>query len=179
MKVSSPGSSLKASHVSLLAGAALGSTLTAAAVAQQQPVSELTPLVVTASGFEQDIRSAPASISVVTRQDLEEKSFSDLADALRDIEGVDVRGATGKTGNLNISIRGMPSEYTLVLIDGRRQNAAGDVTPNGFGDSSTGFIPPLAAIERIEVVRGPMSSLYGSDAMGGVVNIIKRKVDKE
>src|SRR5690606_34736317 len=133
-----------------------------------QPVSELAPVVVTASGFEQDIRSAPASISVVTRQELEEKSFSDLADALRDIEGIDVRGATGKTGNLNISIRGMPSEYTLILIDGRRQNSAGDVTPNGFGDTATGFIPPIGAIERIEVIRGPMSTLYGSDAMGGV-----------
>src|SRR5690606_19030180 len=102
-----------------------------------------------------------------------------LADALRDVEGIDVRGATGKTGNLNISIRGMPSDYTLVLIDGRRQNVAGDVTPNGFGDTSTGFIPPMSAIERIEVIRGPMSTLYGSDAMGGVINIITRKVSKE
>ena len=178
MTVSMLGRSLKAKRIPLLAGAALGSSLTAGALAQQ-PISELAPVVVTASGFEQDIRSAPASISVVTRQELEAKSFFDLADALRDIEGVDVRGATGKTGNLNISIRGMPSEYTLVLIDGRRQNSAGDITPNGFGDTSTGFIPPLAAIERIEVIRGPMSTLYGSDAMGGVVNIITRKVARE
>ena len=70
----------------------------------------------------------------------------------------------------------MPSEYTLVLVDGRRQNAPGNVTPNGFGESSTSFLPPYSAIERIEVVRGPMSTLYGSDAMGGVVNIITRKV---
>ncbi|WP_249820222.1 TonB-dependent receptor plug domain-containing protein, partial [Escherichia coli] len=50
-----------------------------------------------------------------------------------------------------------------------------DVTPNGFSAMNTGFMPPLAAIERIEVIRGPMSTLYGSDAMGGVVNIITRK----
>lgn len=139
---------------------------------------QLSDVVVTASGFEQDLRNAPASISVITRQDLETKQFRDLAEALVDVEGVDVRGSTGKTGGLSISIRGMPSDYTLILIDGRRQNVAGDVTPNGFGDALNSFIPPLSAIERIEVIRGPMSTLYGSDAMGGVVNIITRKVAK-
>ncbi|ENO88624.1 TonB-dependent receptor [Thauera linaloolentis 47Lol = DSM 12138] len=136
-------------------------------------------MVVSASGFEQDLKEAPASISVVTREELETKQFRDLAEALQDVEGIDVRGSTGKTGGLNISIRGMPSDYTLILIDGRRQNVAGDVTPNGFGDALTSFIPPISAIERIEVIRGPMSTLYGSDAMGGVVNIITRKVAKE
>jgi len=172
---------LRVKHLPLRLAAAWSALLLATpALAQTHAaVQELDTVVVTASGFEQDIKSAPASISVVTRKELEEKSFSDLADALRDVEGIDVRGATGKTGNLNISIRGMPSEYTLVLIDGRRQNSAGDVTPNGFGDTSTGFIPPISAIERIEVIRGPMSTLYGSDAMGGVVNIITRKVAKE
>lgn len=159
--------------------AAILGALSMPASAQQGNIQEFDTIVVSASGFEQDIKQAPASISVVTRDELETKSFTDLADALRDVEGIDVRGATGKTGNLNISIRGMPSEYTLVLIDGRRQNSAGDITPNGFGDTSTGFIPPISAIERIEVIRGPMSTLYGSDAMGGVINIITRKVAKE
>jgi outer membrane receptor for ferrienterochelin and colicins len=151
------------------------------AVQAQQATDErqLPNVVVTASGFEQDIKDAPASISVVTRQDLETKQFRDLAEALADVEGIDVNGGTGKTGGLSISIRGMPSEYTLILIDGRRQNVAGDVTPNGFGDALTSFIPPISAIERIEVIRGPMSTLYGSDAMGGVVNIITRKVARE
>ena len=179
MNVALTGKVSNARQLSLLLIAALGSIQAGIPALAQESVQELDTVVVTASGFEQDIQSAPASISVITRDDLEEKSFTDLAGALRDIEGVDVRGATGKTGNLNISIRGMPSEYTLLLIDGRRQNAAGDVTPNGFGDTSTGFIPPLSAIERIEVIRGPMSTLYGSDAMGGVVNIITRKVAKE
>ena len=133
-------------------------------------------IVVTASGFEQRIVQAPASISVLSRENLQDKRFGSLAEALLDVQGVDVGDSAGKTGGLNISIRGMPSDYTLVLVDGRRQNSPGSVTPNGFGETSTGFLPPFAAIERIEVVRGPMSTLYGSDAMGGVVNLITRKV---
>lgn len=133
-------------------------------------------IVVTASGFEQKRKNAPASISIIDRAELQTERFNNLADALVDVEGVDVGGTAGKTGGLNISIRGMPSDYTLVLLDGRRQNSPGNVTPNGFGETSTSFIPPVSAIERIEVVRGPMSTLYGSDAMGGVINIITRKV---
>ena len=177
MTANNSGPIFTARRLALVLGTVLGSTQALPLAAQS--VKQLDTVVVTASGFEQDIESAPASISVITREELQEKSFTDLAGALRDVEGIDVRGATGKTGNLNISIRGMPSDYTLVLIDGRRQNSAGDVTPNGFGDTSTGFIPPISAIERIEVIRGPMSTLYGSDAMGGVINIITRKVSKE
>jgi len=141
--------------------------------------ARLTPLVVTAAGFEQEVKEAPASITVISREELEEKRVSNIAEALRDVEGIDVGAPTGKTGGMNISIRGMPSEYTLVLIDGRRQNVAGNVTPNGFGETSTSFMPPISAIERIEIIRGPMSTLYGSDAMGGVINIITRKVARE
>ena len=141
--------------------------------------AELDELVVSASGFEQKITDAPASISVINQQNLQQNQFSNLAEALETVEGVDVRQSTGKTGGLNVSIRGLPSEYTLILIDGRRQNAPGGVTPNGFGDTSTSFMPPVSAIERIEVIRGPMSTLYGSDAIGGVVNIITKKVSDE
>ncbi|RMJ02906.1 Colicin I receptor precursor [Marinobacter litoralis] len=157
-----------ATSVALLS---LGYTLQVAA----QPM-ELDELVVSAAGYEQKVTDAPASISVLSQQDLQQSQFSNLAEALDTVEGVDIRQSTGKTGGLNISIRGLPSEYTLILIDGRRQNPPGNVTPNGFGDTSTSFMPPLSAIERIEVIRGPMSTLYGSDAIGGVVNIITKKV---
>jgi len=148
------------------------------ALAQNAPVT-LNDTVISASGFEQKTTEAPASISVISREDLQQKRYNNLAQALGDVEGIDIGQGTGKTGGLNISIRGMPSQYTLILIDGRRQNAAGNVTPNGFNETSTSFMPPLSAIERIEVIRGPMSTLYGSDAMGGVINIITRKVAKE
>ncbi len=132
-------------------------------------------LVVTASGYEQKLTNAPASISVVSQDELTKKNYSDLGEALSGMEGVDVRGGTGKTGGLDISIRGMPSSYTLILIDGIRQNASSDTTPNGFGTLNTAMMPPLSAIDHIEVIRGPMSTLYGSDAMGGVINIITKK----
>lgn len=132
-------------------------------------------IVVTASGFETKLIDAPASVTVVTREDLAMKPYAGLADALRDIEGIDVGAGQDKNGNISITMRGLPAEYTLILIDGRRQNDTGDIGPNNFGNSQYMYMPPLAAIERIEVVRGPMSTLYGSDAIGGVVNIITRR----
>ena len=136
----------------------------------------LDKVVVTASGFEQKVVEAPASISVVSREELSKRPYTSLVDALRDVEGIDVGlEATDKNGRATVSMRGLPSEYTLVLIDGRRQSNVGQIYPNNFGGGQFAYLPPLDAIERIEVVRGPMSTLYGSDAMGGVINIITRR----
>ncbi|MFV0480870.1 MAG: TonB-dependent receptor domain-containing protein, partial [Campylobacteraceae bacterium] len=136
--------------------------------------------VTSASGFERKITDAPATVSVVTQEDLQENKYSNLGEMLEDMEGIDVRMSnTGKTGGLSVSIRGMPAEYTLILVDGRRVNPAGSVTPNGFGETENNFIPPMSAIERVEVIKGPMGTLYGSDAMGGVINIITKKVANE
>ncbi|MDQ9817618.1 TonB-dependent receptor [Acinetobacter bereziniae] len=147
--------------------------------AEVNSAQQLATIVVSAAGYEQKLKDAPASITVITEKDLKDKRINSIADALVDIEGVDISPQAGKTGGLNIRIRGMDAEYSLVLIDGRRQNSTGDITPNGFGESNNSFIPPISAIERIEVIRGPASTLYGSDAMGGVVNIITKKVSNE
>ncbi|MCB1569326.1 MAG: TonB-dependent receptor plug domain-containing protein, partial [Xanthomonadales bacterium] len=138
----------------------------------------LSKVVVTAAGFEQKITDAPASISVITGEDLEKRPYLTLIDAVRDLEGVDVGETSDKTGQKTISLRGMGSDYTLILIDGRRQNNHGDIYPNNFGGNQFNHIPPLDMIERIEVIRGPASTLYGADALGGVINIITRKVSE-
>ncbi|MFW2174510.1 TonB-dependent receptor domain-containing protein [Acinetobacter guillouiae] len=145
----------------------------------ESATQQLSTIVVSAAGYEQKLKDAPASITVITAQDLKVKRINSIADALVDVEGVDISPGGGKTGGLNIRIRGMDSEYSLVLIDGRRQNSTGDITPNAFGESNNSFIPPVSAIERIEIIRGPASTLYGSDAIGGVVNIITKKVSNE
>jgi outer membrane receptor for ferrienterochelin and colicins len=135
-------------------------------------------VVVSASGFEQTISYAPATITLVSRDELFRGPVRSLSEAIQNIPGVDVDGTdarSNKTGNRTISLRGLPSDYTLILIDGRRQNVPGTVAPNAFNDAAAAFLPPLSAIERIEVVRGPMSTLYGSDALGGVVNVITRR----
>ena len=135
--------------------------------------------VTSASGFEQKLVTAPASISVISQEDLQKKPYTNLLDAVKDIEGVDIGESTDKSGQGTISIRGMGSDYTLVLIDGRKQNNNGDIYPNNFGGLQFANIPPISMIERIEVVRGPMSTLYGADAMGGVINIITKKIANE
>jgi len=137
----------------------------------------LDAVVVTATGFEQAIQDAPASITIITREELEKRAYPDISEALRDVPGIMV---TGGAGFAEVSIRGMDPQYTLFLVDGRRQNSR-EARFNGADTRSArgiehGWMPPIEAIERIEVIRGAMSSLYGSEAMGGVVNIITRKV---
>ncbi|AZL54640.1 TonB-dependent receptor [Aliarcobacter skirrowii] len=136
-------------------------------------------VVTSASGYEQKITDAPASISVITQEDLQKKPYANLLDAVKDIEGVDIGESTDKSGQGTVSIRGMGADYTLVLIDGKKQNNNGDIYPNNFGGLQFANIPPLSMIERIEVIRGPMSTLYGADAMGGVINIITKKISNE
>jgi len=146
------------------------------AAATEQNTETLDAIVVTASGMTQELRDAPASISVVNQAQLRSHPSNRLENALQDIPGVNVSGSNAN--RTDISIRGLPADYTLIMVDGRRQNTR-ESRPNGNGGFEGGFIPPVSAIERIEVVRGPMSSLYGSDAMGGVVNIITKNATKE
>ena len=129
--------------------------------------------VISASGYEQDIKDAPASISIIPKEEIMTRPIRDLGDAVQDTPGVYVEA--NKTGGNTISMRGFGSAYTLILIDGKRQNVAQGYHANGFDGTNSSFMPPLSMIERIEVIRGPASTIYGSDAMGGVINIITKK----
>ena len=152
------------------------SVLFAPAASAVEPESALATrldtVVVTAAGYEQQIADAPASISVISGEELRSRPYASLADAVRELEGVSVAGE-GQSST-EILIRGMPGEYTLLLVDGRRQGTR-ETMNRGTAGVQANLLPPLDAIERIEVIRGSMSALYGSDAMGGVINVITRK----
>lgn len=160
---------------SFLASFAASPALAASAQGKAQSKSDARMIVVTASATEVDLRDAPASISVITREEIERQPVQSVGELLGRLPGV--TGSISPTGAMaKISIRGLPDNYTLLLVDGRRIGNARDISYRpDLGRQDLNWISP-DMIERIEVVRGPMSSIYGSDAMGGVVNIITRKV---
>lgn len=134
--------------------------------------------VVSATGYEQNIADAPASISVITQENIKKRNYQDLADIVNDLPS-DATYTLGAASKKGISLRGLGAKYTKILIDGRP--ATSDSAYKGLRAIGTGqnFLPPASAIERVEVIRGPMSSLYGSDAMGGVINIITKGFSNE
>ena len=129
--------------------------------------------VVSATGYKQLLKDAPASISIIPKEELQNRPIRDLGDALQEVPGIAT--SINKTGSSSIMMRGFGSSYTLILVDGKRQNVAKGFGGNGF-DPTSGFMPPISMIERIEVIRGPASVIYGSDALGGVINIITKKI---
>ncbi|WP_313106417.1 TonB-dependent receptor domain-containing protein [Stutzerimonas nitrititolerans] len=147
------------------------------ATAADAKAVNLDDIVVTAAGYEQQLIDAPASITVIRKEQLEGKYYRDVTDALQDIPGVSIEGgAGGKLESTSINIRGLGEEYTLFLVNGKPLGSSGEAYYNGFGSATQfGWLPPMSAIERIEVIRGPMSSLYGSSALAGVINIITKK----
>lgn len=132
-------------------------------------------MVVTAAGFSQEKRDASATISVIDQKKLQIRSHQNITEAFQDIPGVLVGNGHGSLATGNVQMRGLDSDYTSYLVDGVKQNTAQSRPYGHHLGTEAYFMPPMAAIERIEVIRGPMSSLYGSDAMGGVVNVITRK----
>jgi outer membrane receptor for ferrienterochelin and colicins len=144
---------------------------------EELPEYTIEDQVVSATGYDQNMKNAPASITVISKEEISKNGFTDLRDVLKTVEGVDVMGSSARMGTANISIRGMGSKYTLIMIDGIPLNSSTDqnLGPNGFSSELTSFLPPTNNIERIEVIKGPMSTLYGSDALGGVINIITKK----
>jgi vitamin B12 transporter len=128
----------------------------------------LREIVVTATRVPEDLNEILAPVIVITREELAQNLSADVAELLRMHAGIEL-GRNGGIGQpTSIFIRGANSSHTLVMIDGVRIN------PGTFGTASLQNIPP-DTIERIEIVKGPRSTLYGTDAIGGVINIITRK----
>jgi outer membrane receptor protein involved in Fe transport len=124
-------------------------------------------IVVSASQVETPLSHTPATVTVITRHELESKQLRSVADALRTVPGLTV-AATGRTGSVTgVHPRGGESNFTLVLID--------DVPVNGFGGEFDFAHLSTVDVERIEVVRGPQSALFGSNAIGAVVRIVTRR----
>lgn len=140
-----------------------------AAVAADEEVLELEPIVVTASRVPVAAREVGSAVTVIDRAELESRQIRVVSDALRSVPGVAVSRTGPAGGPTKLRLRGSEANQTLVLIDGIEVN-------DPASDSEFDFSRLLAAdIERIEVLRGPQSALYGSDAIGGVVNIITAK----
>lgn len=131
--------------------------------------SQSDQLVVSANRFEQPISSILAPVTVVTREDIDHWQSNTVIDVLRRLPGVDIAQSGGMGQQSSLFIRGTESRHVLVLIDGVRLNQAGI---SGSSDMSQ---IPISLVQRIEYIRGARSAVYGSDAVGGVVNIITRR----
>lgn len=133
--------------------------------------SVLPDTVVSATLVEHEVRTAPASVSVIRREQIEEKNATDLLEVVRGEVGITL-SPRQVGGRKTLALRGLEGKHTLTLIDGRRIAASDDVV--GHSDYQYGWLP-VSAIERVEIIRGPMSTLYGSEALGGVLNVITRQ----
>ena len=152
------------------------SLLSVATVAAYAENDVLDEVIFTATRSEIDTAEAPGSVTVINREEIEQKGGENILDVIRGTPGISLQGV-GTGGRKTLSLRGMDSKHTLILVDGKRIPSSNDaIGPNT--DYQYDWIP-TSRIERIEIVRGPMSVLYGADAMGGVVNIITRKPGKK
>ncbi|MEW5703547.1 MAG: TonB-dependent vitamin B12 receptor [Pseudomonadota bacterium] len=130
--------------------------------------ANIDPIIVTATRTAQTADEALASVTVITRKDIERQQAQSIQDLLRGVPGVSIANNGGPGKATSVFLRGTESDHVLVLIDGVK-----------VGSATLGTAPfqhiPIDQIERIEIVRGPRSSLYGSEAIGGVIQIFTRK----
>lgn len=153
----------------VLAALALGSCGVAWA---EEPVAEGKPeeVVITANRLKNAKTDTPADVTVITRQQISDRGYRNVTDALEDVPGARVMQNGVGAYESHIMLNG--DERVLVMVDGRRfNNSMGSMAKSTF-DAHT--LPPVDMIERIEVVKGGASTLYGADAVGGVINIITK-----
>ena len=144
---------------------ALSSTALIGTIAHAAPMETT---LVTATRTQQTIDTTLAPVTIIDREDIERAQARDILELLTNTTGITITRNGGTGANSSVFIRGNASTHTLVLIDGQRVGSA------TLGSTNLSTLEP-EQIERIEVVRGPRSSLYGSDAIGGVIQIFTRR----
>src|SRR4051794_35243258 len=138
--------------------------------ATAQPAVTLPDTVITATRTPLPVTNIPAGVTVIDRQAIESSGATTLGEVLMTVPGLHVSPSGGPGGQSSVFLRGSNSGHVLVLRDGMPINDSSEVSAAfNFG------IDTLADVERIEVVRGPMGALYGSGAVGGVINLISRR----
>lgn len=160
---------LKRVFVSILASAFF-SAVFAAEDQKTQTILLQHKIVVTATRIETPAKEIASSVTVITKQELEQSKKTTVIEALREVLGLSIVQSGPAGGSATVLLRGANSEHTLVMIDGVELNDP--MTPSRTYDLAHLTVD---SIERIEILRGPQSTLYGSDAMAGVINIITKK----
>ncbi len=153
-----------------LCGAIFSTLLAPVYVTHAMDTSDNNIVVITASKREETIKNSPAAVQVITQSDMKRLGADTVESALQLADNINLSEA-GMTGN-QVMIRGMESRHSLVLVNGRR--LAGEDASNTTNVYTLRRIN-LDQVDRIEIVRGSSSALYGSDAMGGIINIITKQ----
>ena len=136
---------------------------------QAQTPRDTTPaeIIVAANRLEQSLTAVLAATTVIDKETIQQSSAQSLAGLLASVPGMQFSPSGGQGAQTSLFMRGTESDHTLILVDGVQ------MTTNSGSAGRLEFIP-LDQIERVEIVRGPRSSIYGSEAIGGVVNIITK-----
>ena len=143
----------------------------AAQTSDEDSIRTLDKVVITATKYPTKQSNTGKLVSVITREQIEKSSGKDLAQVLNEQTGLTLSGSFSNPGkDKSIFFRGASSNYTLILLDGIPLN-----DPSGTGGTFDIRLIPLEQIERIEILKGSQSTLYGSNAIAGVINIISKK----
>ena len=137
------------------------------------PILELGQIVVTPTKTKEKLGSQSSSVSVLTEKDFERGKYYTVKNALKDEESIDIVESGAFTGQTSIFMRGTNSNQTVFMVDGVK--VYDPISPNGAFNLAH---LTLDNVERIEIVRGAQSTLYGSDAIGGVINVITKKAEE-
>lgn len=160
--------------LALLCSTIVGTVTVSGAEKSENQEYYLDEFIVTASRVPTKILETPANVNIITSDEIERKQYADVTEVLKDVPGVTVMEQGAMGGDKHVRLNG--ETRVVIMIDGRRLNLSR--APGSFSHGASydlSMLPDVGNIERIEVIKGPASTLYGSDAVGGVINIITKR----